>query len=378
MAKLTLSDLASLANQTSAIATINANNALIETALENTLSRDGTSPNAMGASLDMNDNRITNLPAPVAATEPLRLEDLAEFLDSGSLDVTIPALPLSTTDLAAAKWSGTAGDELLTSTLILNTASINPSTSDLLALGTSTLMFSDLFLASGAVINFNNGDVTITHGANALGFAGGIYSFVPSANVTVADQATYGLKLYNAAGTNIQVALATDGTDAYIQSWSGGVLQLNSQGNQVRIGPDGIHPATTDVAMLGSTSLMWADLFLASGAVINFNNGDVTITHSADNLAISGGSLTVADNAYITSAVVTRGGTATPAAASAVPALTMGSALIGVYWGSGAPGSALTAPQGSLYLRTDGSSTTTRAYINTNGGTTWTAISTVA
>lgn len=44
--------------------------------------------------------------------------------------------------------------------------------------------------------------------------------------------------------------------------------------------------------------------------------------------------------------------------------------------GSGAP-SAI-APQGSLYLRTDGSSSSTRAYINTTGSTTWTAITTAA
>jgi len=44
--------------------------------------------------------------------------------------------------------------------------------------------------------------------------------------------------------------------------------------------------------------------------------------------------------------------------------------------GSGAP--TLTAPKGSLYLRTDGSSTSTRAYINTDAGTTWTAITTAA
>ena len=46
----------------------------------------------------------------------------------------------------------------------------------------------------------------------------------------------------------------------------------------------------------------------------------------------------------------------------------------GIYWGSGAP--AASAAQGSLYLRTDGSSTTTRMYVNTNGGTTWTAVTT--
>lgn len=45
-----------------------------------------------------------------------------------------------------------------------------------------------------------------------------------------------------------------------------------------------------------------------------------------------------------------------------------------IYAGSGAP--TITAPQGSLYLRSDGSSTSTRAYINTTGSTTWTAITT--
>jgi hypothetical protein len=42
--------------------------------------------------------------------------------------------------------------------------------------------------------------------------------------------------------------------------------------------------------------------------------------------------------------------------------------------GTGAP--TASAPQGSLYLRTDGSSVSTRDYINTNGGTTWTSITT--
>jgi len=48
----------------------------------------------------------------------------------------------------------------------------------------------------------------------------------------------------------------------------------------------------------------------------------------------------------------------------------------GIYSGAGAP--TISAAQGSLYLRTDGSSTSTRAYINTNGSTTWTAITTAA
>jgi hypothetical protein len=48
----------------------------------------------------------------------------------------------------------------------------------------------------------------------------------------------------------------------------------------------------------------------------------------------------------------------------------------GVYSGAGAP--SFTAAKGSLYLRTDGSSTSTRAYINTDGASTWTSVTTAA
>lgn len=54
-----------------------------------------------------------------------------------------------------------------------------------------------------------------------------------------------------------------------------------------------VAPDTSDGAALGSASLMWSDLFLASGAVINFNNGDVTLTHSSNALALAGGSFSV-------------------------------------------------------------------------------------
>jgi len=47
-----------------------------------------------------------------------------------------------------------------------------------------------------------------------------------------------------------------------------------------------------------------------------------------------------------------------------------------IYYGSGAP--SISAAQGSLYMRTDGSTGVTRAYINTTGSNVWTAINTVA
>lgn len=71
MAKFTPSLLSSLTNETSAVAILNSNLNAISTAIENTLSRDGTSPNTMAANLDMNNYRILNLPAAVNDSEPV-------------------------------------------------------------------------------------------------------------------------------------------------------------------------------------------------------------------------------------------------------------------------------------------------------------------
>src|SRR6267154_208780 len=73
--KITLGNLANLTNQTAAVTTINNNNALLTTAINNTLSRDGTPPNQMTSALDMNSNRTLNLPTPISASEPLRYVD---------------------------------------------------------------------------------------------------------------------------------------------------------------------------------------------------------------------------------------------------------------------------------------------------------------
>jgi hypothetical protein len=60
MTKITLTDLVNLQNETTAVNAINNNNAVIETAFDNTLSRDGSSPNQMEANIDMNGFQILN------------------------------------------------------------------------------------------------------------------------------------------------------------------------------------------------------------------------------------------------------------------------------------------------------------------------------
>jgi hypothetical protein len=67
---------------------LNANFEAIETAFENTLSRDGTSPNSMSANIDMGGHRVTNLSAPVDPNDAVRLQDVVDGVVSvgGSSD----------------------------------------------------------------------------------------------------------------------------------------------------------------------------------------------------------------------------------------------------------------------------------------------------
>lgn len=65
--------------------------------------------------------------------------------------------------------------------------------------------------------------------------------------------------------------------------------------NTGEFGAGSVKPISGDGGALGDTTLMWSDLFLASGSVINFNAGDVTLTHSAEVLTLAGGSLVLPD-----------------------------------------------------------------------------------
>jgi len=103
MAKLTLQDPVSMTNQTSFMNLIAENNEAIETALENTLSRDGTTPNQLESAIDMNSNRILNLPAPISDFEPVRLADMEGTIDVVDSLTVFGANLVSAADAAAGR-----------------------------------------------------------------------------------------------------------------------------------------------------------------------------------------------------------------------------------------------------------------------------------
>ena len=111
--------------------------------------------------------------------------------------------------------------------LTLTATAIAPSTSDGQALGTSSLMFSDLFLASGSVLNFNNGDVTLTHASNLLTLDGGSLDLDGEALILDADGDT---KLVENSDDVLHLTFA--GSTSTPTEFGAGYMNLKNQGTR--------------------------------------------------------------------------------------------------------------------------------------------------
>lgn len=100
MSKITLQTVLS---SYSSASKINSNFAEVATTFENTLSRDGTGPNFMQASLDMNSNSIINLPAPVTSTDAVNKAYVDTLAFGGTITYNVTGRALYATTYAALK-----------------------------------------------------------------------------------------------------------------------------------------------------------------------------------------------------------------------------------------------------------------------------------
>lgn len=450
MTKVTLSDLDNLTSPT-AISTINSNSATIETAFDNTLSRDGTSPNTMGSSLDMNSNRILNLPSPSANTEPVRLGDLSNtsIFSYGNPSATVgltakngtastvlradsaPALDQS----IAPTWTGT---HTFTPATGLNKAfKITQSGSgaptldggvDGFGWGFNIIKATDTGIDTSAAASGsqNQAALYVEYLTNTTGGKGNIASIYGATKVNVAP-ATSDPNLLNFVGI-----LANSLGSVNVGGSSGTPLgALFGAGIEVNLSSGATHYANLtgleiDAAIqTGASSVRYSVLSLAT-----YNNHAVSGSTYDTVLSISGNGNTIGTNSGIlfsdyngafpvksTGTLIKTQGSSTVSVgidmssfsftgaymafpafkiySSGLPHVQYSNAFVaggslaqgivfgnttspffGMFCGSGAP--TITAYKGSLYLRTDGSGTSNRAYINTDGGTTWTAITTAA
>lgn len=170
----------------------------------------------------------------------------------------------------------------LTLTAPLISGALTPATNDGGALGSASLGWSDLFLASGAVVNFANGNVTITHSSGVL-----------------------------TLGTSMDLRMTTAGTNAGSVVTVGGTQTLTAKTLTSPNITTGIAPTTDDGAALGDTTHNFSDLFLATGSVLNFANGNVAVTHSSGILTMGTGELRITSPGTNAASVPTLGSTST-------------------------------------------------------------------
>jgi hypothetical protein len=127
---------------------------------------------------------------------------------------------------------------------------------------------------SEGIINDRNGNELIK-------FPATVTSAVNEVTVTNAATGSDPSIISTGGDTNIGLILGSKGTDPIL-------FQVNSA-NEVRIDASATSPVTNDGNALGTTSLGWSDLHLATGGVINWANGEVTLTETdANTLTVAG------------------------------------------------------------------------------------------
>ena len=190
--------------------------------------------------------------------------------------------------------SGTiVGASTLSATTITASTAFVPDASDGASLGTTSLEFSNLYLADSASIYFGDDqDITLTHSPDTgLTTNGTFQATTITATTAVVPDASDGAALgttslewsdlYLADGAIIYFG---DDQDITLTHSADTGLTTNGTFQATTItATTAVVPDASDGAALGTTSLEWSDLYLADGAVIGFGDDqDVTLTHVAD------------------------------------------------------------------------------------------------
>ena len=162
------------------------------------------------------------------------------------------------------------------------TATLSPISSDAAALGSTSNQWSDLFLADAGVINWDNGDMTLTNASNEIQVDGGDLVIEGTNKVGFGGAPSTD---YIQKSTDLKIVAAAD-------------VEINAGGSNVK-------PSADDGAALGLSGTAFSDLFLASGGVVNWNEGDMTLTHSSNAITVGGGKLVVTGNLEVTGTTTT-------------------------------------------------------------------------
>lgn len=173
-----------------------------------------------------------------------------------------------------------------TTEMTLNATNLSPGANDGNALGVSGTAWADLFLASGAVVDFAAGDTTITHSTGLLRIN---TSLNPLVGLAVGFSATPAADIIDLGDTNFELnfdsgtapRLGFDSNDSFGYTRSTNLFNWTIGSTvEMTLNATNLAPGANDGNALGVSGTAWADLFLADGGVINWNAGNATLTHS--------------------------------------------------------------------------------------------------
>lgn len=239
-------------------------------------------------------------------------------------------------------------------------------------------------ITGGSIVN--NGALTVTSTSATALAVGANGTTNPQFNVddSTASVAT-GINIKGAAaGSGVTLSAISSGTNENltVNAKGSGTLNFNASGGfSVFGGNVGVSSTSANALAVGAANVTNPTLNVDSSTASVATGLNIKGAAAGSGVALSvissGTNESMTINGKGTGTVTVQSAVAVPAGGSAAGSLLMSStAALGVYFGSGAP--TVSAAQGSVYIRTDGSSTSTRLYINTNGSTTWTNVTTAA
>jgi hypothetical protein len=250
------------------------------------------------------------------------LTDNAVVLGAGTVDTKVVAgittdgtsvlnLGVNATTIGKVKMFGnTSGDVTIQPAAVAGTATVLT-----LPATTGTLVHS-IANANGISASNSSGVLTVTLGAITPTTVNGLTITTSTGTLTIANSKTATINnSITFSGTDsttmtfpsTSATLArTDAANTFTGASTASAWVLTSPTITTKISP-----TTDDGAPLGDTTHNWSDLFLASGAVLNFANGNSVITHSSGVLEVTTGDLRVTTAGTNSASVVTVGGTQT-------------------------------------------------------------------
>ena len=217
-----------------------------------------------------------------------------DIISSGDLDITATLVDVT----GAGTFSGILKTDDTTEATSTTDGSLQ--TDGGLSVAKSAVVGDDLdLLSNSAILSFGaDKDVTLTHvhdtglllnGSSQLQFRdSGIY---------ISSSADGYLDLTADTKINMSGAVAMTSTLAVAgaTTLNGAVTLGNATSDDITVDglfAGGLVPKTDATYSLGSTALGWNDLHLGEGGVINWDNGDATLTQASDVVTLAGATLT--------------------------------------------------------------------------------------